>query len=132
MILAVVVLGALVWLLARNAPADPNQTPTGLAPDNTIPATGITGVPSPATAGGTPGGANISSSNQLRQSMYYENVVDDQKVYSSLTPTAAWKSRQRGSTGDPNYLTDAESSLRTQDVRPTTANLNRDVGGIKL
>jgi hypothetical protein len=134
MLVVVVLLGALVWALAKAAPADPNAgMTTSLGPDQTIAATGATGVPSPATAGGYGNTNMISSANQLRTSMAYQNTYDDsQKVLPGMTPNQGWQNRQRGSSQTPNYLTDAQSSLMTQDQPAQTTTVYDNPDSSKL
>lgn len=100
---------ALVVYLARQAPGV--QPTTSVGPDMNVPATGL-GLTSPATGGGSP---YASSANQLRLATSYQLVGEDQKVLARDVPDRYW-GRRRGVVVGGNYMTDADSSLRTQDV----------------
>lgn len=110
--LVVVGLGLLVCYLARKAPGV--QATTSLEPDMAVPGTGASSIPSPATANGSP---YISESNQIRLGVGYQYVNNDQKMTSDMTPRKFWSGRDAVITGG-NYMTDAQSSLMTQDVPP--------------
>jgi hypothetical protein len=137
MLWGVAILVGIVYLLAKNAPSSPTaQGSTTLAPDNTIPATGNNGVPSPATAGGGPNQSMNNSGNRIRRNMTYQNAVNGQKLVASMTtPSAAWKKRSKAlDPNQPNYLTDANSSLMTQQVAPQTTTVlpDGDTNGTKV
>lgn len=110
--LVVIGLGVLVCYLAKKSPGV--QSTTSLGPDIMVPGTGASGVPSPATANGSP---YIAESNQLRLGVSYQYVGTEDKVTSDMTPRRYWQGRDRVIAGG-NYMTDAQSSLMTQDVPP--------------
>ncbi len=109
--LVVIGLGVLVCYLARKAPGA--QETTSLGADFSVPGTGASGVPSPAKANGSP---YISEANGLRLDVSFQ-YVDSPKATSAATPRTFWSGRDRVVTGG-NYMTDAQSSLMTQDVPP--------------
>ncbi len=109
--LVVVGLGLLVCYLARKAPG--MQPTTSLGPDMMVPGTGMTSVPSPAKSNGSP---YIAESNELRLGVSYQYAMAP-KGTSDMTPRRFWQGRDQVIAGG-NYMTDANSSLMTQDVPP--------------
>jgi hypothetical protein len=125
--LVVVGLGLLVCYLARKAPG--MQATTSLEADMTIPGTGASGVPSPAKANGSP---YIAESNEIRLQTSYQYVNNDQKMISDMSPRQRWSGRDRVIAGG-NYMTDAQSSLMTQDVPPVVQDANsQNTAGTKI
>lgn len=102
---------ALVVYLGRQSPG---PAATSLPPDNSVPPVGASPVLSPAMTGANP---NINGTNQvaLQASAQY---VDNNSVYvKRIAPSQRWAAQRRSVTGG-NYMTDAQSQLRTQDVPP--------------
>jgi len=127
MVWTVAILAVVVWYLAKQAPSDPNAAnQTSLPPPPVVPATGNNGVPSPAVTYGSPNIAMANSGNELRRRMTYTNVNDSSKLTYNMTSAQSWNQRQRTSSLQPNYLTDADSSLKTQDVAPQTSTVMPD------
>jgi len=119
-------LGLLVWYLAKKAPGV--QPTTSLGPDMMVPGGGAASVPSPATSNGSP---YIAASNQLRLQTTYQYATDDQKVFAATTPRAYWHGRDSVIQGG-NYMTDAQSSLMTQDVPAIVQPALPGAGGNKI
>jgi hypothetical protein len=129
MFLVVLGLGALVFYLARKAPANPNNTGSVVGPDPMISATGANWVQSPATANGNP---NINNANSIRLDTTYQNApTAPGKVVSDMVPNRQWKRRRAAMDNQADYLTDANNMLMTQTVAPvvtqttSTANLTK-------
>jgi len=113
--------GALVVLVAYMARKTPDVNPNGaplaqsLGPDNSVPATGQGQVISPAMGGGSP---LMSGANQLRLTTNFK-VTAANLAKVALPPKTIGKSV---TTSDADMgPTQADSSLPTQDVRPTVS-----------
>lgn len=138
MLWGIAILVGIVYLLAKNAPDSPTaQGSITLAPDNTIPAVGNNGIPSPATAGGGPNQSMNNSANMIRRNVTYQQAANGDKLVASMTsPSTAWRKRNKAlDPNQPNYLTDANSSLMTQQVPPLTTTVMPDgdtTGGTKV
>lgn len=103
MLLVVVALGALVYVLARNAPGPTTTSPPA---DNSIAAAGTNGVPSPADFGGNP---LVNSSNQTRLDTSYTNTESSWRSVSKQTSAESLSNLQFASDTDTNYLTNADT-----------------------
>ncbi len=131
MFLVVVGLGALVFYLARKAPANPNTAGTVVGPDPLISATGANWVQSPATANGSP---LINNANSIRLDTTYQNAVSAPgKVVSSQVPNRVWRKRRKALNSSADYLTDADNSLMTQSIPAiVTQTNNLSTVGVKV
>lgn len=131
MVLVVIGLGALVFYLARKAPANANTAGTVIGPNPLISAVGANNVQSPATANGSP---QISQANQLRLNTTYQNAVTAPgKVVSSQVPNRVWRKRRKALNSSADYLTDADNSLMTQSIPAIVSQTNNlSTVGVKV
>jgi hypothetical protein len=121
-------LGALVFGLARKAPATSGAT-SQVGPNPYISATGANWVQSPATSNGRP---NINNANAIALETNYQNAAPGGKVVSSMVPNANWQRRRAALDQQADYLTDANNRLMTQNVPPIVSQTNTDTSGTKL
>jgi len=127
-LLVVVALGALVYVLAKNAPG---PTTTVVPADNSIAALGVNGAPSPADYGGNP---LVNQGNQVRLDTSYRNTQTSQKRMSKKRSGQVLQALQGASDSDTNYLTNSDSGggiNATPDGVPTVMSHQIMDGSIK-
>jgi hypothetical protein len=106
MFFVIVILGFVAVAMAKKAP---NTAGESLPPDTSLPATGATDKFSPALTGGS---GLIAQDNRVRLGMRYRNAPN------LLPRTKLRPIPMKSLPGIMGGLTDAQSSLKTQDVPP--------------
>jgi len=121
--------GLVVLYLARKTPNVDASASTALGPDTSISALGAANVPSPATANGR---SLRNYQNQIALETNYAMAMPSDKLVSSQSPGASWSRRKMVQASGADYLTDAQSSLRTQEVPALTQQMPAGVDLPKL
>jgi hypothetical protein len=106
MFFVIVILGFVAVAMAKKAP---NMSGESLPPDTSLPATGATDKFSPALTGGS---GLIAQDNRVRLGMRYRNAPN------LLPQTKLRPIPMKTLPGIMGGLTDAQASLKTQDVPP--------------
>jgi len=114
LVFGIVILGFVTVAMAKKAP---NNVGTALPPDTSLPAHGATDKFSPNLTGGNP---LISQDNRIRLGtsyVYADFFVDRTRLVPASPGTIS---------GIRGGLTDAQSSLKTQDVPPLVTRDNKN------
>jgi len=112
MFVFVIILGFVAVAMAKKSPG--TQGATDVPPDTSLPSLGATDKFSPALTGGS---NLIAKDNRTRLGMGYVNAPT---VYDKMPPRTAERGTLVGIRGG---LTDAQASLKTQDVPPSVENI---------
>ena len=120
MLIVAIGLGLVVLYLARKAPNVDAAAAIAPGPDTSISALGAYPIPSPATANGRRFG-NYQNSIMLETN--YMMAQDSQKLVASQSPARTFTRLNMVKSTGADYLTDAQSSLRTQEVPALTQQL---------